>query len=44
MSVCPLYPAILLVGDLNIHVDSKYCTSAAEFLNLLHALDFLTAC
>ena len=40
MSVCPLYPAVLLVGDLNIHVDSKYCPFAVEFLNLLHALDF----
>ena len=41
MSVCPWYPAILLVGDLNIHVDSKHCSFAAKFLNLLYALDFL---
>ena len=40
MSVCPLYPAILLVGDLNIDVGSKDCPFTAEFLNLLHAQDF----
>lgn len=39
-SVCPMYPSILLLGDLNIHADSTKCSFAAEFLNLHHSLEF----